>query len=201
MKLITLAVPTSMTPLFPESHLRTSALWYPTIPSPFQNLHDDYFPARYVSPTEYRPLVHVMFGGPGGILLDHLVRISVTVSKSAIVGINFFYDIPVTTIARNTSVRASIPSKKDANNGGYTYSYSLQACPSTASGDTSDKILFAINGPAGERLTSLQGEGDFFLGAAGEGTFKYGVITALKVCNPISPAPVSQSMSNTKKNR
>lgn len=177
-----------MTPLFPETHLRTSALWYPTIPRPFQNLHDNSFPARHVSPTEYRPLVHVMFGGPDGILLDHLLRISVTVSKDAIVGINFFYDIPVTTnntTARDTSVRASIPSgDRETNNRGnrQAYSYSLQACPSTASGDTSDKILFSIDGPAGERLTSIQGEGDFFLGAAGEGTFKYRVITALKVC-------------------
>lgn len=196
-----------MTPLFSETDLRTSALWYPTIPSPFQNLHDDYFPARHVSPAEYRPLVHVLFGGPGGILLDHLVRISVTVSKSAIVGINFFYDVPVTTstASGDTSVRASIPIDKDAKNGehghGQVYSYSLQACPSTASGDTSDRILFAINGPAGERLTSIQGEGDFFLGAAGQGTFKYGVITALKVClflHSLKPASQRQILRRTK---
>lgn len=172
-----------MTTLFPESHLRTSALWYPTLPTPSQNLHDSSFTARHVSPNEYRPLVHVMFGGPGGVLLDHLVRISVTVSKSAIVGINFFYDIPISTSTSTTSARTSIPRDQDGSND--HYSYSLQACPSTTSGE-SDKILFAINGPAGERLTSIQGEGDFFLGAAGEGTFKYGVITALKVRHVMS---------------
>lgn len=182
-----------MNPLFPEYNLRTSALWYPTLPTPSQSLHNDSFPARHVSPTEYRPLVHVMFGGPGGILLDHLVRISVTVSKSAIVGINFFYDIPITASTSTTGARTSVSRDNDGSNG--HYHYSLQACPSTTSGE-SDKILFAINGPAGERLTSIQGEGDFFLGAAGEGTFKYGVITALKVRHVFLPLLFSPTLVN-----
>lgn len=162
-----------MRTLFPESpstHLRNSALWYPTLPYPpsTQNLHDISFPAHHLSsPSEYRPLVHIMFGGQNGALLSHLVKISVTVSRSAIVGVDFFYDTPV-------QLTASGSSSDDI--------FCMQSCPSTASADTSDKIPFKIDGPAGERLVGIHGEGDFFLGAAEEkGSFKHGVMTGLKV--------------------
>lgn len=99
-----------------------------------------------------------MFGGRHGSLLKHLTRISVTVSMAAIVGIDFFYD----------------------DNAPFPF---LQACRSTASADDSVKIPFSVDGPGGEILTGLQGDGDIFLGASHHhGGQKYGAITSLKVC-------------------
>ncbi|QMW25474.1 hypothetical protein G4B84_000719, partial [Aspergillus flavus NRRL3357] len=127
-KMVSLAVPTDLQPLFPDDTsgehlpLRTTGLWYPEIPPSSYHLHDDVFAGRNISLHDYRPLVHVMFGGRRGSLLKYLTRISVTVSNAAIVGIDFFYtdDSPVKH---------------------------LQACPSTASGDDSVKIPFIIDGP------------------------------------------------------
>lgn len=83
-------------------------------------------------------------------------------------GVDFFYDTPV-------HHHHAASRSKDV--------YCIQSCPSTASADTSDKIPFKIDGPADERLVGIHGEGDFFLGAAGEKeTSKHGVMTGLKVC-------------------
>lgn len=164
-KMVSLAVPTDLQPLFPDDTsgehlpLRTTGLWYPEIPPSSYHLHDDVFAGRNISLHDYRPLVHVMFGGRRGSLLKYLTRISVTVSNAAIVGIDFFYtdDSPVEH---------------------------LQACPSTASGDDSVKIPFIIDGPGGERLTSLQSDGDFLRASAGYGSYRI-KITSLKVNQPI----------------
>lgn len=170
-KLVCLSVQATISPLFPADSqleaeatrdaphlpLRTTGLWYPSIPSLTQNLYPSTFPGRDVSLYEYRPLVHVMFGGRHGSLLKHLTRISVTVSMAAIVGIDFFYD----------------------DNAPFPF---LQACRSTASADDSVKIPFSVDGPGGEILTGLQGDGDIFLGASHHhGGQKYGAITSLKV--------------------
>lgn len=165
--MVSLAVPTDLQPLFPDDTrgehlpLRTTGLWYPEIPPLSYHLHDDIFAGRDISLHEYRPLVHVMFGGRRGSLLKYLTRISVTVSNAAIVGIDFFYT-------------DHSPVKQ------------LQACPSTASGDDSVKIPFLIDGPGGERLTGLQSDGDFLRASAGYGL--YGIkITSLKVNKPTIP--------------
>lgn len=100
-----------------------------------------------------------MFGGPRGRYLKNLTQISVTVSKDAIVGIDFFYtgdDAPPSKCLRG-------------------------AFHSPASADGSVKTPFAIDGPGGERLTEFQVEGDFFLGAAGKESYRDGVVTSLKV--------------------
>ncbi|KNG83542.1 hypothetical protein ANOM_010560 [Aspergillus nomiae NRRL 13137] len=160
-KMVSLAVPTELQPLFPDDTrgehlpLRTTGLWYPGIPPSSYHLHDDVFTGRNIPLLDYRPLVHVMFGGRRGNLLKYLTRISVTVSNAAIVGIDFFYtdDSPVKR---------------------------LQACPSTDSRDDSVKIPFLIDGPGGERLTSLQSDGDFLRASAGYGSYRI-KITSLKV--------------------
>ncbi|OJJ46951.1 hypothetical protein ASPZODRAFT_151541 [Penicilliopsis zonata CBS 506.65] len=135
-KMVSLSVPASMQPLFPSStattySLRSMGLWYPTPPPTHLNLHDDCFAGCAPrSSSEYRPLVLVAFGGVQGSLLPHLDRLSVTVSKAAIVGVDFFY-----------TQSSGLPC--------------LQACLSTASQDESNKIPFSIDGPGGERLTGL----------------------------------------------
>jgi U3 small nucleolar RNA-associated protein 4 len=98
-----------------------------------------------------------MFGGLKGHMLQYLTRISVTVSKTAIVGIDFFYDddAPVNC---------------------------LQACPATATGDYTTRIPFHIDGPAGERLTGIQADTGAFASAHDcSNPYNYGAITSLKV--------------------
>lgn len=163
-KMVSLAVPSNLSPLFPSDPrgehlpLRTTGLWYPDLPPPSHHLHDGTFAGRQISLQEYRPLVHIMFGGPKGHMLQYLTRISVTVSKSAIVGIDFFYsdDAPVKC---------------------------LQACPATARGDYTTKIPFPIDGPDGERLTGIHADIDFFASAEHgcSNPHNYGGIISLKI--------------------
>ncbi|KAF7158371.1 hypothetical protein CNMCM6106_004947 [Aspergillus hiratsukae] len=161
-KMVSLAVPSNLSPLFPSDPrrehlpLRTTGLWYPDLPPPSHHLHDGAFEGRRIPLQEYRPLVHTMFGGPKGHMLQYLTRMSVTVSKWAIVGIEFFYsdDAPVKC---------------------------LQAFPATATRDNTTKIPFPIDGPAGERLTGIQADRVLFGGADGSSNCKYMAIASLKV--------------------
>ncbi|BAE56433.1 unnamed protein product [Aspergillus oryzae RIB40] len=115
-KMVSLAVPTDLQPLFPDDTsgehlpLRTTGLWYPEIPPSSYHLHDDVFAGRNISLHDYRPLVHVMFGGRRGSLLKYLTRISVTVSNAAIVGIDFFYtdDSPLAGMTLSKSPSSSM---------------------------------------------------------------------------------------------
>ncbi|GIJ82738.1 hypothetical protein Asppvi_001249 [Aspergillus pseudoviridinutans] len=170
-KMVSLAVPSNLNPLFPSDSrgehlpLRTTGLWYPDIPAPSHHLHDGTFSGRQIPLHEYRPLVHIMFGGLKGHMLQYLTRISVTVSKTAIVGIDFFYndDAPVKC---------------------------LQACPATATGDYTTRIPFPIDGPAGERLTGIQADTGVFASAQDcSNPYNYGAITSLKVTTNFKPVP------------
>jgi hypothetical protein len=158
--MVSLAVPSNLSPLFPSDPrgehlpLRTTGLWYPDLPPPSHHLHDDTFAGRQIPLQEYRPLVHIMFGGLKGHMLQYLTRISVTVSKTAIIGINFYYsdDAPVER---------------------------LQACPATATHDYTAEIPFNIDGPAGERLTGIHADMDLF--ASAHGCSNYNYVASLKV--------------------
>jgi hypothetical protein len=120
------------------------------------NLYEESFAGRDVSLDEFRPLVHVMFGGLGGIYLKNLVRISVVVSKAAVVGIDFYY-----------SGEGAPPAK------------CIQACPSMS---TADDNWFSIDGPAGERLTGIQADSEAGFGVLGSSSaYKNGFISSLKV--------------------
>ncbi|GFF48310.1 hypothetical protein IFM46972_08517 [Aspergillus udagawae] len=170
-KMVSLAVPSYLNPLFPSDSrgehlpLRTTGLWYPNIPAPSHHLHEGTFTGRQIPLYEYRPLVHIMFGGLKGHMLQYLTRISVTVSKTAIVGIDFFYD-------DDAPVKC------------------LQACPATATGDYTTRIPFHIDGPAGERLTGIQADTGAFASAHDcSNPYNYGAITSLKVTTNFKPVP------------
>src|SRR5436190_20801446 len=93
--MVCLAVPaTSFGPeeLSPHLPLRTTALWYPDIPPENLHLYESSFAGMDVPLSEFHPLVRVMFGGPKGAYLKYLTKISVTVSKRMIVGIDFDYE-------------------------------------------------------------------------------------------------------------
>lgn len=141
----------------PHLPLRTTAIWYPGIPSEDFHLHEDSFAGRDVPLSDYRPLVQVMFGGINGSYLKHLTRISVTVSNTVIVGIDFDYESEGAPIDR------------------------LRACRSTMSADDSVKITFPIDGPGGEILTGMQVKGDYWMSTVDSDARRHGAITSLDV--------------------
>jgi hypothetical protein len=112
--------------------------------------------------NDCRPLVYVMFGGPEGKYLPHLVRISAVVSKAAIVGIDFYYS--------PAGGRDEVPE-------------CIQSCPSMSTADDTVDNWFSIDGPAGERLTSIQADGDAGFRLL-NGASKSGFISSLKVRLP-----------------
>ncbi|KAL2370524.1 hypothetical protein RJ035_006072 [Blastomyces gilchristii] len=121
----------------PQVPLRTNAIWYPNVPPEDVYLHESTFPGKEVPQSEYHPLIHVMFGGPEGSYLKYLTRISVTVSRQEIVGIDFEYGAEGAPVER------------------------LRAGRNPKGADDSLKISFTIDGPAGELLTGIQANGDF----------------------------------------
>ncbi|EDN04315.1 predicted protein [Histoplasma mississippiense (nom. inval.)] len=120
----------------PHLPLRTTAIWYPTVPPEDVYLHESTFAGKEVPQSEYHPLIHVMFGGPQGSYLKYLTRISVTVSGQTIVGIDFEYGGESAPVER------------------------LQAGRNALGGDDSLRIPFTVDGPGGEILTGIQVNGD-----------------------------------------
>lgn len=59
-----------------EDKLRNLAMWYPDIPGSTLCLNDNSFLPRDHYVDGYKPLVWVSFGGPRGIYLQHLTRVS-----------------------------------------------------------------------------------------------------------------------------
>jgi hypothetical protein len=89
------AWPQSPLPHGPLEHgtsLRDSAMWYPDIPDAKLCLNEDSFhkPDRYT--TAYEPLFWCHFGGPGGMYLPHLTRIS-SFFSAGILQLRFGFDI------------------------------------------------------------------------------------------------------------
>ncbi|KAL1956055.1 hypothetical protein VTO42DRAFT_7650 [Malbranchea cinnamomea] len=139
----------------PHLPLRTTALWYPDIPPENHSLHDSSFAGKALPLTQYRPLIRVMFGGPNGSYLKYLTKISVTVSKGFVAGLDFEYNAPGSPVDR------------------------MRACRSTSTADDSVKIPFSIDGPGGEILTSMEVRGNFWPPSS-IGQYS-GAVTALSV--------------------
>ena len=71
-----------------------SHLWQPEIPS-YDGARLSCFKPSELNdqPITFRPLINVDFGGPAGVLLSRLTRITVYLGEDAdIVGIDFFYE-------------------------------------------------------------------------------------------------------------
>jgi U3 small nucleolar RNA-associated protein 4 len=80
--------------------LRESALWEPDIPPKGLCLYDNRFPWRVLQLRQYRPLIHVIFGGPKGAYLRYLTNIFVVNSGDLIGTIGFEYNAPGAPVAR-----------------------------------------------------------------------------------------------------
>lgn len=111
--------------------LRSNAIWYPDIPPESVCLHGDSYSGKVVSSTEYRPVIHSIFGGSRGIYLKYLTQISALCSRSAIVGLEFSYR------GRGSPIR-----------------HKQLHC--LINPEHLNKINFNINGPTGELITRVQ---------------------------------------------
>lgn len=69
------------TKIFPS--LRTTALWYPSVPGPEKLLNESSFMKLCPSSDKYSPLTWVHFGGPRGKHLRHLVGISLGANNAS----------------------------------------------------------------------------------------------------------------------
>ncbi|KAH6624073.1 hypothetical protein B0J18DRAFT_427196 [Chaetomium sp. MPI-SDFR-AT-0129] len=80
-KIVSIAVapgPTTSSPdPSPKADIRHAGVWYPTLPPPTVSLHDTFFPAALTSTRGLHPLFWTSFGGPGGIYLRHLNKITI----------------------------------------------------------------------------------------------------------------------------
>jgi hypothetical protein len=76
------------------TRLGHSAVWYPDLPSLTLCLNEDAFLPRNHYVDAYKPLFWTSFGGPGGIFLQHLTKISV-ICRGGIRRIEFFYNTEI----------------------------------------------------------------------------------------------------------
>ena len=111
------------------SSLRSTALWYPTVPSPNVCLNDESFTGECPSTAGYQPLFWTLFGGPGGICLRSLTEVSVT-RLGDLCSIEFGYDTEDISMKTRTLGRRNVT-------------------------EFSRTIRFPIDGPGGELIQTV----------------------------------------------
>lgn len=144
--------------------LRDAGVWFPQIPGRNLCLNEKEFPQRDSHMIGYRPLIWTLFGGPGGIYLQHLVAISVHLDTQ-IPGIEFHYDDP--TIPEENSTLGRHKCEK------------FYGC--------GDPTEFKIDGATGERINAVQvrlmayeGENDYDI-------YDQGALDSFKVSSHVMP--------------
>ena len=78
--------------------LRRSAIWYPDVPPPTVSLNEEFYIPLESYKWGYRPLFWSSFGGPGGIYLPHLTK--VTGSGAGLLRMDFSFDIEVPAVSQ-----------------------------------------------------------------------------------------------------
>lgn len=114
----------------PSQSLHRHALWYPNVPPPHLTLNEHSFTGRISAATEYSPLVWSQFGGMSGEFLRHMTGISV-MQLGQLYSIHFRYNTDATGLG-------------------------LTRLGRRAQTDFSKMIEFAIDGPQGELITSVE---------------------------------------------
>lgn len=117
-------------PAKPSQSLTRLALWYPDIPPPHLTLNEHSFTGRSSAAMEYSPFVWSQFGGLSGEVLRHMTGISV-MQLGSLCSIYFRYNIETIDLRHARLGRR-------------------------AQTDFSRMIDFAIDGPQGERITSIE---------------------------------------------
>lgn len=122
--------PSTIRPADHENRLRNAGIWYPEIPGPDLCLHEQSFPPLDLYLDGYKPpLFWCHFGGPGGMYLSHLTRISATWS-CGIRRMEFCFNTEVPAEFRSLGRLEAEASQKDFD--------------------------FIIDGPGGERIESIE---------------------------------------------
>ncbi|KAH0550938.1 hypothetical protein GP486_007698 [Trichoglossum hirsutum] len=140
--------------------LRTTALWYPTVPSPDLYLNDVSFTGESPSAAGYRPLFWTRFGGPDGIYLRSLTEVCVT-RLGGLCGIEFHYDTDDIPMEMRKLGRRNFT-------------------------DSSHVTRFPIDGPGGELIQTVDVSIER---AAGEGEYsfyRHGKLRSFKASNVTS---------------
>ncbi len=75
--------------------LRRSAIWYPEIPRPTTSVNEEFYVPLKSSTWRYKPIFWSNFGGPGGICLPHLTKVTGTLWGEAWMRMDFSFDIDV----------------------------------------------------------------------------------------------------------
>ncbi|CAI0646924.1 unnamed protein product [Colletotrichum noveboracense] len=112
------------------NRLRNSGMWYPDVPEQTLCLNEASFPPKEHYLSGYKPLFWTSFGGPGGIYLRNLTRLSVIWGGGGIRRIDFAYDIPVPSEHRTFGCQAP--------------------------GEWTKAIDFAIDGAGGEFINAVE---------------------------------------------
>lgn len=74
--------------------LRRSAIWYPELPPTSLNLNEEAFPQLPSYTWGYRPLFWACFGGPGGVYLGRLTKITGCLSLLRRIDFTFQGEVP-----------------------------------------------------------------------------------------------------------
>lgn len=129
-------------PTLPADHsLRRSAIWYPDVPSSKLSLNEGFLVAPRAYTSGYRPLFWTSFGGPGGVYLASLVKISVI---GVIDRIDFTFNNAEVPVECRSFGR--IRDRVDNE------------------GDDSDEVVeFPIDGPGGEIVDRVEVHQELFL--------------------------------------
>jgi len=142
-------------------NLRQLAIWDPDVPSPTLDLNESFLVTPELYTSGFRPLFWTWFGGPRGIHLSNLVKI--TIVGLAILRVDFTFDNPKVPAERHQFPRRELDSDEQG----------------------SKMIEFTIDGPQGELINKIEIVKQL-LGSKGDGWGqKEGCITWLKVSSQI----------------
>ncbi|KAL2172976.1 uncharacterized protein P884DRAFT_213424 [Thermothelomyces heterothallicus CBS 202.75] len=151
-----------------DNSLRHSAVWYPDVPSPTLNLNEDFLlaPRTYVS--GFKPLFWSRFGGPGGVHLKHLVKL--TVVDLDIGRIDFSFNSSSVPAECWRFSRIGDPKrKKDEDE------------DEDEEDDDSEIVEFPIDGPGGEMINKVEVGQQLLRGNVENWLYKEGHLTWLKI--------------------
>ncbi|KAK4652022.1 hypothetical protein QC762_607670 [Podospora pseudocomata] len=146
--------------------LRNSAVWYPDIPPAHLNLNEEFFFPAQSYTQGFKPLFWTHFGGPGGIYLKDLHRISWSTADEIMAFEFQNEDVPLDC---RMFGRAPLPDSDDEDN----------------------LDIFDIDGPGGERITAIEISQKYYKEDGERWLMSEGALALFKVC--CTPAATAHS--------
>lgn len=146
--------------------MRNSAVWYPDIPPAHLNLNEEFFFPAQSYTQGFKPLFWTHFGGPGGIYLKDLHRISWSTADEIMAFEFQKEDVPLDC---RMFGRAPLPDSDDEDN----------------------LDIFDIDGPGGERITAIEISQKYYKEDGERWLMSEGALALFKVC--CTPAATAHS--------